>query len=138
MQQSRCAGVVSCRLEAAMPSWFTRVGCAVLFAGAAFTALAQDSPPRDLPRLDLTPAQKQTIHQSVLNRQDKKSTAPDTFRAAVGANVPDTVKLEPMPKTIVELIPQTKDFEYGLVSNQVLIVEPQSRRVVEIIVEAGG
>lgn len=121
-----------------MPSWFSRTGFAAMFVGAAFAALAQDAPPRDLPRLDLTPAQRQTIHQSVLNQQDKKSTAPDTFRAAVGANVPDTVKLEPMPKTIVELIPQTRDFQYGLVSNQVLIVEPRSRRVVEVIAESGG
>jgi Protein of unknown function (DUF1236) len=109
-----------------------------LVVAAIAVALAQDAPPRDLPHLTLTPAQRQTIHQSIVNQQDKKSTAPDTFRAAVGANVPDTVKLEPMPKTIVELIPQTSGFEYGLVSNQVLIVEPRSRRVVEVIVDSGG
>jgi hypothetical protein len=137
MQQRAYRGVVLQHPEVAMPFW-SRSALVVVFAGAVMTALAQDAPPPDLPRLDLTPAQRQTIHQSIVNQQDKKSTAPDTFRAAVGANVPDTVKLEPMPKTIVELMPQTKDFRYGLVSNQVLIVEPRSRRVVEVIAGSGG
>jgi hypothetical protein len=96
-------------------------------------AAAQDSPPSDLPNLHLSTEQKQTIYQSVTTQKETRSVAPDTFRAALGANVPDSVKLEPLPKTIVELIPQTKDYRYGLVANQVLIVEPNNRRVVEVI-----
>lgn len=112
---------------------------ALIFAGGIAAAMAQDSPPADLPHLDLSTAQKQTIYQSVTNQKDtKKGTVPDTFRAAPGANVPDTVPLEPMPKTIVQLMPQTQDYLIGLVANQVLIVESKGRRVVEVITQAGG
>jgi len=65
--------------------------------------------------------------------QAKKDTAPVGFRAAVGAHVPDSIKLEPLPKAVVELVPRTVDYEYAFVANQVLIVEPRSRTVVEVI-----
>lgn len=121
-----------------MGSWLGRGLIALVFACGMTIAAAQDSPPANTPDLHLTSAQKQTIYQSVANQQDKKSSAPDTFRAAVGANVPDSVKLSPMPKTIVDLMPQTKDYEFGLVANQVLIVDPKSRRVVEVINQSNG
>ncbi len=117
-----------------MASWL-RNGLAVLiFACGITVAVAQDAPPADLPNLRLSAEQKQTIYQSLTNQPDaKKNTAPDTFRAAPGANVPNSVTLEPMPKTIVQLIPQTQDYQVAIVSNQVLIVEPKGRRVVEVI-----
>lgn len=121
-----------------MTSWFSRLLLALVFAGGIAVAAAQDSPPAGTPNLHLTTAQRQTIYQSVTSQKDKASSAPDTFRAAVGADVPDSVKLSPMPKTIVDLVPQTKDYEFGLVSNQVLIVDPKSRRVVEVISQSSG
>ena len=121
-----------------MVSWYTRIVIALVFAGGMAVAAAQDSPPSDLPNLHLSTEQKQTIYQSVTSQKGEKGAAPDTFRAALGANVPDSVKLEPMPKTIVDLMPQTKDYRYGLVDNQVLLVEPHTRRVVEAINQTGG
>src|SRR6266705_6502988 len=104
-----------------MKTWFARGLTAFAFVAGFAIAAAQDAPPPDLPELKLNADQKQTIYQSITNQQDKKSTAPEGFRAAVGANVPDSVKLTPMPKTIIELMPETKDYEVGLVANQVLI-----------------
>ena len=121
-----------------MAAWFTRTLAVLIFAGGLAAAAAQDAVPSDLPKLDLSTAQKQTIYQSVSSQKDKAGAAPDTFRAAVGASVPDSVNLQPMPKTIVDLIPQTKDFSVGGVSKQVLIVEPRGRRVIEVITESGG
>src|SRR5919204_2588661 len=43
--------------------------------------------PRDVPNLELSQSQKETIYQSISNRQAKKDTAPVGFRAAVGARV---------------------------------------------------
>jgi Protein of unknown function (DUF1236) len=124
--------------ESVMGPWLGRSLIALVFACGMTIAAAQDSPPANTPDLHLTQAQKQTIYQSVTSQKDKTSSAPDTFRAAVGANVPDSVKLAPMPKTIVDLMPQIKDFEFGLVANQVLIVDPKSRRVVEVINGSNG
>ena len=42
-------------------------------------------------------------------------------------------KLQALPKTIVELMPELKDYEYAMVANQVLLVDPKNKQVVEII-----
>src|SRR3954447_14827729 len=111
----------------------------VLLAGSA-PVVAQDTPthpgaeanPAGVPNLKLTAARKQTIYSSISN-QKQKETAPPTFQAAVGAVVPGSVELQSLPKTIVDLIPELKDYEYAMVANQVLLVEPKSKQVVEII-----
>ena len=82
--------------------------------------------------LKLSPAQKQTIYTSISN-QKQKETAPPTFHATVGAAVPSSIELQPLPKTIVELIPDLRDFEYAMVANQVLLVDPKNKQVIEII-----
>jgi hypothetical protein len=51
----------------------------------------------------------------------------------VGAHVPDAITLEPLPKTVAELVPKIADYQYAFVANEVLIVEPRSRTVVEVI-----
>ena len=96
-------------------------------------ASAQDNV-KDLPRLELSEAQKQTILSSVTN-QNFKNEAPPNFQPIVGAVVPENVTLEEMPKTIVELAPKVEAFRLARVINQVIIVDPQSRRVVEVIVK---
>jgi hypothetical protein len=89
--------------------------------------------PQNVPSLQLSDAQRQTIYQSISTRRSKKDTAPPGFRPAVGAQVPASIKLEPLPKAVVELVPKTADFQYAFVANQVLIVDPRSRTVVEVI-----
>jgi hypothetical protein len=62
-----------------------------------------------------------------------KNEAPPNFQPIVGAVVPSEIELNAMPQTLVELAPRVKDFQIALVTNQVVIVEPKSRRVVEVI-----
>jgi hypothetical protein len=95
-------------------------------------AMAQSTNPEATPNLDLSAGQKQTIYTSIRNLNIKNETPPH-FQPLVGAVVPTEVKLEPMPKTIGELAPRLKDFQVGMISNQVVVVEPQSRKVVEVI-----
>lgn len=94
-------------------------------------ASAQDNV-RDLPRLELTDAQKQTILISVIN-QNFKNEAPPDFQPVVGAIVPPNIVLVEMPTTIVGLAPEVAPFRLARVINQVIIVDPQTRRVVDVI-----
>lgn len=84
------------------------------------------------PDLKLSADQKHTIYLSISN-QKQKATAPLDFRAAVGATVPPSVELQPLPKTIVELMPLMQNYQYAMVANQVLLVDAKSKQVVEII-----
>jgi uncharacterized protein DUF1236 len=113
---------------------------AILASALAATPLAaqqtspkeQDTILRNSPDLQLTPEQKQTIYTSVSSKPERE-TAPPTFRMAVGEVVPPSINLQPLPPTIVELVPQTKDFQYAMVTNQVLLVDVGNRRIVDII-----
>lgn len=110
----------------------------LLLAGSPVPAAAQtthpgtETNPAALPDLKLTAAQKQTIYTSISN-QRQKETAPPTFRAALGAVVPPSIELQALPGTIVELIPELRDYEYAMVANQVLLVDPKNKQVIEII-----
>ena len=105
-----------------------------LTAGAAFGQTpAQDS--SAAPALDLSAAQKTTIYQSISKTQ-KNNAAPTGFRASVGAAVPPGIDLVPVPSTIAELIPQTKDLEVAMVEKQVMLVDPKSKQVLSVIAEA--
>jgi hypothetical protein len=91
--------------------------------------------PRDVPDLALTTSQKQAVYQSVHNQKVLKSTEPIGFRAAVGAHVPGSIAVAPLPPTVVDLAPSLKGYEYAFVANQVLIVQPETKTVVDVIAE---
>jgi hypothetical protein len=109
---------------------------AIAFAliGTIARAGAQEVSPANVLDLKLNPDQKHTIYLSISNQQQKE-TAPLTFRAAVGSVVPPSVNLQALPKTIVELVPLMQDYQYAMVANQVLLVDPKNRQVVDVIDE---
>lgn len=107
----------------------------VLAAGAAAQAPAPGATdaPHDVPDLKLTPEQKHTIYQGLTGPQAKNNPEPVGFRAAPGARVPEAIKLEPMPKLVVDLVPRMADYQYAVVARQVIIVDPHTNTVIEAI-----
>jgi hypothetical protein len=91
--------------------------------------------PQNVPDIRLSPSQKQIIAESVRNQHPQKSTEPVGFRAAVGAQVPSIIKLEPLPTTVIEFAQQLKDYSYAFVANQILIVDPKTNTVVAVIAD---
>jgi Protein of unknown function (DUF1236) len=55
------------------------------------------------------------------------------FRAAVGTVVPNGVELAPVPKTIAELMPQTKGLEAAQIEGEVILVNPRDKKVIAVI-----
>ena len=109
---------------------------ASLFAlSLATDAVIAQTPARDsgaLTPVDFTTAQKQIVYQSIAKTQ-KNNAAPVGFRAAVGALAPSGVELASVPATIAELIPQTKGLEAALVEGEVILVDPQGKKVIAVI-----
>jgi hypothetical protein len=68
-------------------------------------------------------------------RQQLGSTAPVTIkeRVTVGATVPETVELQSVPETIVSDIPSVKGYRYFVYNDDVVLVDPQTRKVVTIV-----
>jgi hypothetical protein len=55
------------------------------------------------------------------------------FSISIGEEVPTTVHFHRLPARIVEYAPQYRDFDYILVGDDILIVDPQSHRIVAVI-----
>jgi hypothetical protein len=68
-------------------------------------------------------------------RQQLGSTAPVTIkeRVTVGATIPETVELQSVPATIVSDIPTVKGYRYFVYNDDVVLVDPQTRKVVTIV-----
>jgi DNA polymerase III gamma/tau subunit len=55
------------------------------------------------------------------------------FSTTVGGVIPATVHLYRLPVSIVEHVPQYRDYEYILVGDEILIVDPRTLRIVAVI-----
>jgi Protein of unknown function (DUF1236) len=55
------------------------------------------------------------------------------FSTTVGEVIPGTVHLYALPISVVEYAPQYRDYEYILVGDEILIVDPRSLRIVAVI-----
>jgi Protein of unknown function (DUF1236) len=55
------------------------------------------------------------------------------FSIAIGEEVPRSVHFHRLPARIVEYAPQYRDFDYILVGDDILIVDPSTHRIVAVI-----
>jgi hypothetical protein len=60
-----------------------------------------------------------------------------SFDARVGVAVPETVALTPIPTDIVAEYPEFRGYDVTIVHDEVVIVDPHTRHVVEVIREGG-
>jgi Protein of unknown function (DUF1236) len=85
----------------------------------------------ETPAPALTPAQRRTIYAAVGN--DKSKTANKPFPAAVGADVPPMLELYALPDQVLAENRSANFYEYTLVENKVVLVDPTRMRVVDVI-----
>jgi hypothetical protein len=83
------------------------------------------------PTLELTPAQRSAIYQEV--HKDASKVAPSRFATHVGADVPPTIELYPLPDDIQANSPETKLYEFTGVDDEVILVDPTKMRVIAVI-----
>jgi hypothetical protein len=55
------------------------------------------------------------------------------FSTSIGAEVPRSVHYHRLPARIVEYAPQYRDFDYVLVGDDILILDPRTHRIVAVI-----
>jgi len=55
------------------------------------------------------------------------------FNISVGATVPRTVELHPLPAAIIEIYPQWRGYRFVLVRDEIIIIEPDTYRIVAVI-----
>jgi hypothetical protein len=81
--------------------------------------------------LELTPAQRTTILNAI--RQDTRRSSPINFVVSVGAPVPPSIELYMLPDKALSDVPQAKIVKYTVVQDQIVLVDPTTMRVVDVL-----
>ena len=72
-----------------------------------------------------------------LRRDRSVSRQNINIQVSVGERLPPRARLQRLPPDIVRIAPQYRGFAYTVVEDRVYVVEPRTRRVVDVIIESG-
>jgi hypothetical protein len=82
-------------------------------------------------KLVLTQAQRRAIYAAAMRNRTKPPQR--RFPAEIGAEVPPMIELNPLPDEAVADNPTAKFYEYTMVQDRVVLVDPTKMRVVDVI-----
>ncbi|HEY7243426.1 MAG TPA: hypothetical protein VH678_06030 [Xanthobacteraceae bacterium] len=118
---------------------FAGMAACLILAGGATLGPARADPSyagavQPKPRLELSAAQRQQVVQAVDAKATDDKLPPD-FQPSTDAQVPSQKKLplHPLPRPLVYQIPALKQYYYAKLPKNVLIVDPMTRKVVDVI-----
>jgi hypothetical protein len=132
-------------MEDTMTSHFRHGAILLALLGSLGTAVAQTAPAGNPPTapvagtidpkagLQLTPQQRAMIFQSVSKEKAKVKLPPGGISASAGAELPPSIELYTVPDDVAAEIPNAKLYKYTVVNDQVVLVDPTSMKVVEVI-----
>ena len=84
------------------------------------------------PGLSLTTSQQKLAWKDV-ERNATAQKAPSDFTAQVGSTVPSDVTMRPIPTKLGQQVSKLKSYDYALLKNEIVIVDPGSKKVVDVI-----
>jgi hypothetical protein len=70
---------------------------------------------------------------SVIREQRVQPATNVNFSIAVGTRVPRTVSFHPLPREVVTIYPEWRGYEFFLVNNQIVVVNPRTLEIVDVI-----
>jgi Protein of unknown function (DUF1236) len=79
----------------------------------------------------LTPQQRTVIYRTVT--RERRVVPPPNVQVSVGAAVPPTIVLAPLPESVYVDVPAARALKYFYINEQLVLVDPATSQVVEII-----
>lgn len=83
-------------------------------------------------------AQQSTRVSAAIRSQNVRPLTNVNFSVSVGTVVPASVRLSPLPAAIVEIAPQFRGHSFVLVRDQIVIIEPRTKKIVALMPLSGG
>ena len=83
-------------------------------------------------QVQVTQQQRTQIHERLAHTRVERIDHPQ-FSVSVGAEIPRSVHVETLPPEIVEIVPEYEGYEYVMVGDQILIIDPYSLQIVAVI-----
>lgn len=84
-------------------------------------------------RASLTTEQKTKVRETVLKSGPRVSKTNINFNISVGTVVPRTVRFAALPPVLIEVYPQYRGYEYFIVEEEIIIIEPKTLKIVAVI-----
>jgi hypothetical protein len=83
--------------------------------------------------VNLSTEQKTKIHSIIVADRSAPRVERVDFQVNIGVVVPRTVKLARLPSTIITIEPSWRGYEYFLVGDQIVVVDPATFRIVAVL-----
>ena len=114
-------------------------------AGAAKTGETKEGPSTSqqnvattAPNAPAVAPEKAAKINEVISREKVQSVDNVNFSVSVGVNIPSTVTVHPLPPTIVEIVPEYRGYDYIVVREEIVIIEPRTRRIITVVHRGGS
>jgi hypothetical protein len=123
-----------------MPNALMPIAVALIALLLAGPGLAETNPaPRTLDTTNstsLSPEKQERVKEFIRRHDQLKGTDPlprsqETFTP--GAKVPDSIALVALPEDRTTEVPQVTTYQFFLAANGIVVVDPNSRQVVQVI-----
>ena len=79
------------------------------------------------------PAEKRTQITSAIKQEKVEEVTNVNFNISVGTTVPSSVRYHPLPPRIVEIYPEWRGYDFILVGNEIVIINPRTHTIVAIL-----
>ena len=83
--------------------------------------------------MQITEEKRTNIHQTILKERNVNRVTNVNFSINLGTRVPRSVRLEVLPVTVIQIVPEYRSYRYFVVDDQICIVEPSTYEIVEVI-----
>jgi hypothetical protein len=93
---------------------------------------AQGRSGRSVGSTTLSPDQRTRLH-GIITGGDLRRIDHADFALSVGTRVPNTVTFYDIPETIVDIVPEYRGFEYIIVRDDLVIVDPETLEIVAVL-----
>jgi Protein of unknown function (DUF1236) len=109
------------------------VTAAALLAGISVAAAAQTGSMMKAGQesLNLTATQQRDIYQDVSKLKTEQTSV--RFTPKLGEVVPTSIKLRSLPASATKQVPAVKSYEYAMLGKKVFLVQPDTKKIADII-----
>jgi hypothetical protein len=83
--------------------------------------------------VNITPESRTRMHEVFVKERSAPRVDHVTFGLSVGTAVPRSVRIVAVPQTIIEIQPTWRGYEYFMVGDQIVIVDPRSMEIVAVL-----
>jgi len=84
-------------------------------------------------RMQLSEQQRTHLHETILKERNVNRVDRVNFSINVGRRLPRSVRLVPLPTSVLSLVPQYRSYQYFVADDEICIVDPKTYEIVEVI-----